>query len=52
MFRKLIVTLVLFVLILAAGFFSSLYMKRALDAYFNRRPTVVRMFMREYLPRR
>ena len=45
MIRKLFVTLVLFILILAAGFFSSLYLKRALDAYFNRRPTVVPEFV-------
>jgi serine/threonine-protein kinase len=45
MIRKLLVTLVLFVLILAAGFFSSLYLKRALDAYFNRRPVVVPDFV-------
>lgn len=45
MIRKLFVTLVLFVLILSAGFFSSLYLKRALDAYFNRRPVVVPEFV-------
>jgi beta-lactam-binding protein with PASTA domain len=41
MIRKLFVTLVLFVLILCAGFFSSLYLKRALDEYFNRKPVMV-----------
>lgn len=45
MIRKLFVTLVLFLLILAAGFFSSFYLKRALDSYFNRRPTVVPEFV-------
>ena len=49
MIRKLFVTLVLFVLILSAGFFSSLYLKRALDSYFNRRPVVVPSFVGETL---
>jgi beta-lactam-binding protein with PASTA domain len=45
MIRKLLVTLVLFVLILSAGFFSSLYLKKALDSYFNRRTVVVPEFV-------
>ncbi len=45
MIRKLFVTLVLFLLILAAGFFSALHLKRALDSYFNRRPVVVPEFI-------
>src|SRR5947209_2997011 len=45
MIRKLFVTFLLFVLILAAGFFSSLYLKRALDTYFNRRTVVVPDFV-------
>ncbi|MBI4864671.1 MAG: PASTA domain-containing protein [Candidatus Riflebacteria bacterium] len=45
MIRRLLVTFVLFLLIVASGFFSSLYLKRALDAYFNRRTVLVPDFV-------
>jgi len=45
MIRRLFVTLVLFAMIVAAGFFSSLYLKRALDSYFNRKTVVVPDFV-------
>jgi beta-lactam-binding protein with PASTA domain len=45
MIRRLFVTIVLFALIVASGFFSSLYLKRALDNYFNRKTVLTPDFV-------